>query len=149
METPKKCPCLAACASLRRLPSPFAMTHMRWRQGQCGHESTEFTVLCGPLCRWVVSLAHRCVLETRTWAEVNVRPRPLVNKQAPGQDRTGQDRTKKTRQDKTRQDKTRQDDHYSQNMRYGGPCASRNRPIATRHSNLHGTAIVATVAGIK
>ena len=31
-----------------------------------------------PLCRWGASLAHRQVLETRTRAEVNVRPRLLM-----------------------------------------------------------------------
>ena len=58
VEESKKYPCLAACASLWRLPSFLAMTHMRWLRGQSGHPSTECT-LCGLLCRLVVGLAHR------------------------------------------------------------------------------------------
>ena len=58
-------------------PVSLAMTHMRWPHGKSGHESTGYTV-CGPLRRWVASLAHRKVLETRTRANVNVRPRPLA-----------------------------------------------------------------------
>ena len=79
MEALKKYQCLAACASLWRQPSLFGDdthavgTRPRWAQEHGIH--TE----CGPLCRWVASLAHRQVLGTRTWAEVNVRPRPLVN----------------------------------------------------------------------
>ena len=58
VEESKKCPCLAASASLWRLPSLLAMTHMRWCRGHSGHPSTERT-LCGLLCQWVVGLARR------------------------------------------------------------------------------------------
>ena len=42
-----------------------------------GHQSTDCTV-CGPLRRWVESLAHPMRARTRTRANVNVRPRPLL-----------------------------------------------------------------------
>ena len=35
----------------------------RWLHSQSGPESTEFKELCGPLCLWVGSLAHQCVIE--------------------------------------------------------------------------------------
>ena len=77
MEALKKYPCPAACANLWRQPSLFGDdTHAvgtwpRWAREHGQHS------LCGSLCRWVPSLAHRQVLGTRTWAEVNVRPRNL------------------------------------------------------------------------
>ena len=49
-------------------------THAVGHTAKVGHESTDFTVLCGPLCRWMVRLAHRSVLEQGARAEVNVRP---------------------------------------------------------------------------
>ena len=42
-----------------------------------GHQSTDCTVCC-PLRRWVESLAYPMRVRTRTRADVNVRPRPLV-----------------------------------------------------------------------
>ena len=42
VEAQKKCPCLAACASLWRLPSLLAMTHMRLLHGQRGQQSTDY-----------------------------------------------------------------------------------------------------------
>ena len=36
--------------------------------------------VCGPMRRWVESLAHGHVLDTRTWEEVNVRPFVQVNR---------------------------------------------------------------------
>ena len=53
-------------------PVSLAMTHMRRLHGQSGHKSTGYL-------RRVASLAHRYSIATRTWAEVNVRPRPFVN----------------------------------------------------------------------
>ena len=68
------------------------MTHMRWEHGQKVRESTDST-LCGPLCRWRASLAHRYVLKTRTRAELNGRPRlrPCESEQARRQHWTRQD----------------------------------------------------------
>ena len=40
-------------------PVSLAMTHMRWLRGQRGRESTDYTNMCVPWCRWVASLAHR------------------------------------------------------------------------------------------
>ena len=77
VEPLKKYPCLAACASLWRQPSLFGDgthavgTRPKWAREHGLH------IHCGSLCRWVASLAHRQVLGTRTWADVNVRPRPL------------------------------------------------------------------------
>ena len=77
-ETLSPCPSPAACASLWRQPSSLAMTHMRWRWAQCGHESTDFTLLCGPRCWWVVKSGPSICARTRARAEVNVSPQPLV-----------------------------------------------------------------------
>ena len=50
-------------------------------------------IWCGPSCRWVARVAHRQVLGTRTWANVNVRPRPLA--QRIGKEKEGERRKKK------------------------------------------------------
>ena len=34
--------------------------------------------MCDPPCKWVVRLAPRYLLDTRTWAEVTVRPQSFV-----------------------------------------------------------------------
>ena len=53
-------------------PVSLAMTHMRWLSGQSGHQSTK-SLGCEP--------GPSTGARTRTRAEVNVRPRPLVCKQ--------------------------------------------------------------------
>ena len=54
-----------------------------------GHQSTGCT-MCGPLRRWVESLAHPMRARSRTRANVNVRPRPLL--------KTNRQREKRKRQ---------------------------------------------------
>ena len=90
VETQNTCPRLAACASLWRLPSPVAMTHVRWLHSQRGHESTDCAKERGPLCRcFVLGLSIRA--QTRTRAKVNVRPRPTVCKPTGVEHHTAQD----------------------------------------------------------
>ena len=48
------------------------VTRPKWAREQGLHK------VCGPPCRWVVRLYPRNLLDTRTWAEVTVRPRPFV-----------------------------------------------------------------------
>ena len=80
VEAPKKYPCPTACASQWRQPSlsgdntHAVATRPKWAQEHGLHTK------CGSLCRWVASVAHRKVLETRTRANENVRPRPLVQR---------------------------------------------------------------------
>ena len=54
-------------------PSPSTMTHML--VAPSGHWTTRRW--SGPMCRAAARLCHRCVLETWTRADVNVRQRPL------------------------------------------------------------------------
>ena len=62
---------------------PLETAQSLWRRHTCGGYTAKvgrdhgLHTVCGPMRRWVAGLAHRKVLETRTWAEVNVRPRPL------------------------------------------------------------------------
>ena len=61
-------------------PVSLAMTHMRWAHGQSGHESTDDTLSVS-----LLSVGGKpgpsTGARTRTWADVNVRPRPLVCEQ--------------------------------------------------------------------
>ena len=75
-------------------PVSLAMTHMRWLRGQSGRESTDYTQSVLPLCRWVGKRGAPTSAQTGTRANMNVRPRHLVNKQ---QD---QDQRKTSRKDK-------------------------------------------------
>ena len=80
MEAPKKSPCPAARASLWRQPSLFThavVTRPKWAREH------GLRTECGPMRQWVESLGDRHVLDTRTRAEVNVRPRPLVQVNRP------------------------------------------------------------------
>ena len=72
--------CPAACASLWRLPSPLAMTHVRWWRGQSGHESTDYNE-CVVLCvEGFVCLAHRSVLEQGRGQKCTQDPDPLCKR---------------------------------------------------------------------
>ena len=54
----------------------LAITHMRWVHGQGGHESTGYTISVVPC----VGGLQAWLLDTRMWANVNVRPRPLAQR---------------------------------------------------------------------
>ena len=60
-----------------------------------GHQSTDCTV-CGPLRRWVESLAHPMRARTRTRANVNVRHRPLLKTNRQREKRGRDSETKET-----------------------------------------------------
>ena len=63
------------CGGAKR--NDHLLLHVRAHEGRLGHESTDFTALCGP-----VSVGGKLGLlmgaRTRTRAKLNVRPRPLV-----------------------------------------------------------------------
>ena len=101
VAAPEKCPRPAACASLLRQPSLLAMTHMLWRHGRSGHESTGYTesVLSTTSVGGLPGPSTRA--QTGTRADVNVRPRHLV-------ERKEKNRKEKKREEKRREEKRKE-----------------------------------------
>ena len=62
VEAPEKCSCPAACCELMETAQSLGDDAHAVAMGPTW-ESTDFTVVCGPRCRFVVSVAHRQVLE--------------------------------------------------------------------------------------
>ena len=69
--------CLCMCEPMETAQSLGDDTHAVVKRPKWPSEHERHTA-CGPLCWLVTSLAHQQVLGTRTRAELNVSPRPLM-----------------------------------------------------------------------
>ena len=68
----------AASASIWRQERLSAMTHVHQQHGHNGHESTDLTHLMWSIASVGCEPGPSTSARTRTWAEVNVRPRPSL-----------------------------------------------------------------------
>ena len=80
--------CLCMCEPVETAQSLGDDTHAVVKRPKWALEHERHTA-CGPLCWWVTSLAHQWVLGTRTRAELNVSPQPLM--QHTGKEKETQD----------------------------------------------------------
>ena len=98
-----------------------------------------FHRVCGPFYRWVASLAHREVLETRTRAEVTVRPpvpcvgtyRPRTEAKTKTKTKTDQHTTRTVALTTQRQDRTGQGRAWKPQIGFMREDVSKSRRVSS------------------